>query len=390
MRKFLFSCCPLTGHVQPLLSLAVNAIGLGCEVIFSTGNEFAMYVKERGVEFFSTGQSFDRWWQRLCEEHPEQEFNKLEPHEVLLWYVPNLFAEIGITMRYAELFELANEWQPDVIIHDILDFAAPAVAQQLSIPNISHSLSPALLDVNLYLKAQPYYEMFLARYNVYAAELCGAFRYGCIDIAPSSLQHPNMNVDQSKLIKMKPCDTNKLPEYNPFSGIRAKAKQNIYMTLGTYSSRDVALFSLLLEAARQLDSRILLTCGVLNDPKDFEKVPDNVGIARFVPRENVLPYADLVVCHAGAGTTLGGLAFGLPLVLLPIDADQYEIANLCRKADVAIVVDHKTATATDVANAANRALTDPYIRQACRRVQSEIAAMPSTAQVLSKIESTLD
>ena len=48
----------------------------------------------------------------------------------------------------------------------------------------------------------------------------------------------------------------------------------------------------------------------------------------YVPQSLLLPKCAAVICHAGAGTVLGALAAGLPLLLLPQGADQYVVADL--------------------------------------------------------------
>ena len=52
----------------------------------------------------------------------------------------------------------------------------------------------------------------------------------------------------------------------------------------------------------------------------------SVRVERFVPQEDVLPACAAAVVHGGSGTTLAALAHGLPLVLVPQGADQFENA----------------------------------------------------------------
>ena len=41
-----------------------------------------------------------------------------------------------------------------------------------------------------------------------------------------------------------------------------------------------------------------------------------------MPQQDALARARLVVCHGGSGTVLGTLAAGLPLIIMPLFADQ--------------------------------------------------------------------
>ena len=57
------------------------------------------------------------------------------------------------------------------------------------------------------------------------------------------------------------------------------------------------------------------------DPTELE-APSHIRIEQWVPQADVLARAAAVVCHGGAGSTLGALAAGLPLVVVPLFADQ--------------------------------------------------------------------
>ena len=54
--------------------------------------------------------------------------------------------------------------------------------------------------------------------------------------------------------------------------------------------------------------------------------PANVRVEEFVAQTEVLPEADVVVCHGGSGSVVGALACGVPLLVLPMGADQMDNA----------------------------------------------------------------
>ena len=66
--------------------------------------------------------------------------------------------------------------------------------------------------------------------------------------------------------------------------------------------------------------------------------PANVHVEQWLPLAALLPRCAAVLCHGGAGTTLAALACGLPLVLAPQGADQFEMAAACLRAGVARVL----------------------------------------------------
>ena len=83
----------------------------------------------------------------------------------------------------------------------------------------------------------------------------------------------------------------------------------------------------MLAAAAELPARVLLTVGRDADIDALGPAPPNLRVEAWVPQADVLGHADLVVSHGGSGTTLGALAAGLPLVVVPLFADQPDNAR---------------------------------------------------------------
>ena len=99
----------------------------------------------------------------------------------------------------------------------------------------------------------------------------------------------------------------------------------------------LATFDVLLEAVAEEDLDVVVTIGANNDP-DALAAPSNVRVHRWLPLRPLLANCDAVVCHGGSGTTLAALHAGLPLVLVPQGADQFENALACEKAGAAQVL----------------------------------------------------
>jgi UDP:flavonoid glycosyltransferase YjiC (YdhE family) len=99
----------------------------------------------------------------------------------------------------------------------------------------------------------------------------------------------------------------------------------------------------------------------------------------------LLATCDALVFHAGSGTMLAALAEGLPLVLLPVAADQPENADRCAAAGVGLVLEPSACSPEAVAEATARVLAEPGFREAARRARDEISTMPSPASVVPSL-----
>jgi UDP:flavonoid glycosyltransferase YjiC (YdhE family) len=131
---------------------------------------------------------------------------------------------------------------------------------------------------------------------------------------------------------------------------------------------------------------VVVTVSELNDPAALGDLPPNVHVERWLPLAPLLPRCDLVICHGGTGTTLAALAAGLPLVLVPQGADQFDNARACSRAGAAFVLAPDQVSAGTVRDAALTALADgSTVREGARGLATEIAAMPSAEQVAAEL-----
>ncbi|MBV9284636.1 MAG: hypothetical protein JO176_08470 [Acidimicrobiia bacterium] len=106
---------------------------------------------------------------------------------------------------------------------------------------------------------------------------------------------------------------------------------------------------------------------------------------RFIPQADLLPQCAAVIHHAGAGTTFGVLAHGVPSVVLPQSADNFTIAGRLTTAGASVTLMPDDVTSDAIVAALRRVLTEPSYRQAAERLAEEIAAMPAPADVAASL-----
>jgi UDP:flavonoid glycosyltransferase YjiC (YdhE family) len=82
---------------------------------------------------------------------------------------------------------------------------------------------------------------------------------------------------------------------------------------------------------------------------------------------------------------LAALAHGLPLVLLPQGADQFENADACETIGVAEKIVPADLTVERLRAALERVLGDPAFFSAAQTLAAEIAAMPTAEAVAEEI-----
>jgi UDP:flavonoid glycosyltransferase YjiC (YdhE family) len=157
----------------------------------------------------------------------------------------------------------------------------------------------------------------------------------------------------------------------------------VYITFGTIVGSTPHLRSVYrtaLDAVADLPVRALLTTGRGLEPGALGAIPDNVHVEAWIPQRDILPRVAALVCHGGSGTLLGGLAAGLPVVIVPMGADQPHNGRLVAAAGAGLTLVKPDAGALRAA--VQTALAAPGLRLQARRLAEEIAAMPTIDDVV--------
>ena len=130
---------------------------------------------------------------------------------------------------------------------------------------------------------------------------------------------------------------------------------------------------------------MLVTVGRHADPAELGPLPPNVHVERWVAQASVMPHAAAMVAHGGAGTTLAALAAGVPLVMLPLSADQPINARRVAELGAGVSLDGGAAGVGRLAEAVARVLQEPGYREAARRIAAEVATLPPVEEAAADL-----
>lgn len=379
-RRVLFACVPQAGHVTPLLPLAAALAARGDEIVVASGPSVADAVTASGLVFRPVCPNLDEWFGRLAARTRGSPGDGLAPSRIEHYFVPRLFAEIGLDQMVDGLDALANELRPDLLVFEPYAFAAPLVAARYGVAQVHHGIGlPAAPAVVALVNDAVTPAWRAAGLTPPRAAGLGAGR--TIVVTPPSLA-PRRIPRSALLLRPAPLPepTAALPISVPYPD-----RPLVYVTLGTFSNTNVALFRLVLAALADLPVSVLVTAGHGFDPDALGAVPDNALVTDFVPQAALLPHCAAVVHHAGAGTMFGVLAHGLPAVALPQSADNFLLADRLAASGAAVRLLPGAVTVRSVGEAIRTVLSDPATRQAAMRLASEIAAMPDAPAIAERL-----
>jgi hypothetical protein len=286
-----------------------------------------------------------------------------------------LFGRLAARAMLPAIEQICGTWVPDVVLRDPCEYASAVVAHDRSIVTAQVAISlaeaewgsidaaaPALEEHRLGLAAEVRNEPYLSRF-------------------PASLD-PSPFSGTLRFHDSRPPACQPLPDW--WDDLDAPM---VYMTFGTvlgYMSIAGGVYRAALEAVREIDARVLLTVGSQLDRRSLGVVPPNVHVEGWVDQMDVLPRADLVVCHGGSGTSFGAVAAGVPAVFIPVFADQFENGRRIAAAGAGLTVRAAegsndggiigSADSPRIADAITTVLRDPTFRRNAKRIAGEMAA----------------
>ena len=235
-----------------------------------------------------------------------------------------------------ELRRLAEEFGPDAVVHPPVEMASPIVASERGIPSVTYGFGQVLPEAMVAASAARVAPLWEAA-GLAADPLAGLYLDCYLDPCPSSLRLGA--VAPARVVQpLRPEIAGGGTETLPADIAALGAGPVLYVSLGTLPIfNQLATFDMLLETVAAEDLDVVVTIGPNNDPEALD-VPSNVHVHRWLPLRALLAHSDAVVCHGGSGTTLAALHAGLPLVLVPQGADQFENALACEQAGAAQVL----------------------------------------------------
>jgi UDP:flavonoid glycosyltransferase YjiC (YdhE family) len=109
-----------------------------------------------------------------------------------------------------------------------------------------------------------------------------------------------------------------------------------------------------------------------------------------VPQQDVLGHAAAALVHGGSGSTLGALAAGVPLAVMPLFADQPQNARRLAEVGAGVAVEPNrndlNATVSPLREAIRSVLDDPSFGERARALADESRALPPVDEAVSTLD----
>jgi len=375
--RILFAFTGGSGHLDPLVPIARVAEAAGHTVAFTGRPAMVPTVEALGFSVFATGPDGIPQRRPLRELDPEREDRDLRDG----------FADRIARDRAAGVLALCADWQPDLIVCDEIDFGSMVAAERLGLPYATVLVVAAGSFVRHGLVAGPLNALRVEHGLPPDPDLAMLSRYLILSPFPPSYRDPAFPLPATAhTVRPLTRDLARKDAAPPWLA-RLHGAPTVYFTLGTvFNLESGDLFARVLAGLRDLPINLVVTVGREIDPEELGPLPDNIHVERYIPQSLVLPRCSAVVSHGGSGSVIGALAHGLPLVVMPMGADQPLNAARCQEIGVARVLDAVKATPETVRDAVSAVLSEPTYRSTAERIRDEIIALPGPAHAVTLLE----
>jgi hypothetical protein len=387
--RVLFTCLPGTGSLRPLLPLAEALRARGHEVAVCSAPALRPAVERQRLAFFAAGLDWDtsdpQYIQVLCAAAGGLTFPPLIGMARLAWVTNELFIGAAAARMVPDLVRIARDWSADLIVRQSLEYSGCVAAERLGLPHASiadaahsaldrrHEVAGALdgLRSSVGLPPDPGGEM--------------VYRYLHLCFAPPRFDGPNAVFPPTARF-LRHTNPTLAGEELPSWVDELEDRPTVLVSMGTVFHRTAGTYEAVLEGLRDEPVNVVVAAGFDQDPGRFGAQPPNVRIEAYLPLTTLLPRCDLFITHGGFNSVKESLAAGVPMVLVPISADQPYSAERCAALGVGVALGPEERTASAVRRATRTVLVDRAYTRRARKMQREMAALPGPHHAVALLE----
>jgi UDP:flavonoid glycosyltransferase YjiC (YdhE family) len=388
--RVLFTVQPSTGHLHPLVPVARAMSEAGHEVAVCSSASFRDEVEAFGLTHMDAGldwiTSDHSTWSAFPPMPP--------PGPEFAAFVVTVFADITARRMVPDLLAIAADWRPDLIVRESMEYGGCLAAESLGIPHASvggngYSAvdSPGVhyFPGNRGMVAEP-----MARHR----ETLGLppdpdnlmpFRHLHLCFTPPSWDEPGIP---------RPPNTHFLRHESATKPAASSSewvhhlpdRPTVLASLGTVFNTTPGVLEAIVEGLGGEELNLVVAIGPDQDPARFGAVPENVRLEHYVPQTELLPHCGAFVTHAGFNSVKESLISGVPMVAIPITADQPYCAQRAAAIGAARVIEPDHRTSETVRSAALEVLGDSNYRARALEFREQMMALPGRTQLVELLE----
>ena len=386
--RILWFCIPAYGHTNPTIEVVRELTRRGHEVRYYSFEEFREKIEDAGAYYVSC----DAYLPPL-DAKAERNLRKVSTTEMSVQSFRTVAALDPIISQ-----DVAS-WHPDVLVTDSVCFWGKLAAIKFDLPWVCSTTTFAFNQYSskyMSSSASEIADMVLGlpRMNREIRKL-KAFGYhvkSALDIVQNK---PNDNTIVYTSRTFQPCAETFDETHYRFVGpsvreVEPRAKEGrplVFASLGTVINDRPGFYHMLIEALRDEDVDLLISCGKAFDPACLGDLPANVRVEHYVDQMEVLSRTSLFVTHCGMNSASEGMWMAVPELLFPLTGEQRAVARRVAEVGAGILLEEKDAEdAMKLKAAVLTALANEDISAGAARMREDLRSCAGPAGAADFIE----
>jgi UDP:flavonoid glycosyltransferase YjiC (YdhE family) len=370
--RVLLSTTSGAGHFRPLLPFARALERAGHELACAAPAEATAMVEREGLKHLPFGG--------VPGDHPDRlaalsKLPTLPPAEARQLFGSEVFGRLNTTFALPGAQAAVEDFAPDLVLHESAELSVRLAAEARAVPvvAVSPSLSVPAFMTSIASGVARLREQLGLDADASGEDLLRAPR---ISAFPAAFDFPA--AAEADVHRFRDPD---LPGATTGGDL-------VYVTLGSEAS-SMPFFAPVLRdvvaGALSTGLPVVVSTGVDVDPSVLAGLEGDLRVERWVDQAEVLQQARVMVCHGGSGSTIGALAAGVPLVVVPLFADQPDNAERVEATGTGRRVDPGPDLAERVGAAVRDLAAAPP--EGSARLAAEVAALPPADDAVPWLES---
>jgi MGT family glycosyltransferase len=285
---------------------------------------------------------------------------------------------------------------PDLILHSKFMAAPKAVARK-------HGISAACLTNGTVLHPGAFREgkpgrstpdmsrvSSLLRFRRMARSFYGTYMKGNVDPDDIFVNDEALNLVLA-LEAFQP-GRDSLPAHCRFVGPTvhvdqySKSYDLIYASLGSVFVDNPSFFETCIQAFGTLGRRAVISLSDRFSPSDFDNVPDNIELRRFVRQKEVLQRAAVFVTHGGDNSVAEAIYCETPMVVVPQILEQSLRARQIERLMLGRHIDPADLTVASLRSAVEDLLDNHVFKRNAQAMKDSLPGVPSALAACDEIE----
>ena len=372
--RILWFCIPAYGHTNPTIEVVRELTRRGHEVRYYSFEEFREKIEGAGADYVSCDAYLP-----AIDAKAERKLHKVSTTEMTVQSCRITAALDPIIAQDVE------SWHPDVIVSDSACFWGKLTAIKFNLPWVCSTTTFAFNEHSAKYMQQSMSEMAdmlfgLPRMNRELRKL-KKLGYEVKNILEIVQNSPNDNTIVYTSRTFQPCAETFDETHYRFVGPSVRDVESheksgrplVYVSLGTVINDRPGFYRALIEALRNEDVDLLISCGKAFDPACLGELPANVRVEQYVDQMDVLSRASLFITHCGMNSASEGMWMAVPELLFPLTGEQWAVARRVAEVGAGTILNEGDAKNVERLKAAVLcALVDEGISAGAARMSNDL------------------